>query len=146
MDTEDKHSDKRVNTLSPQLLLSRWHDGAELYFETARRSSSSQTVDWYIHAAECSPDLSRVRYLRGRPQQQEKDLVVAGGGGANIREDPDGWVATDNLTVVLETSGLIATELSAYRVARSLYTVVLERWRPPSQNCIEKPLFTFKEQ
>ena len=36
-------------------------------------------------------------------------------------KDPDGWSAVDKFTVVLETAGLNATELSAYCRERGLY-------------------------
>ncbi len=37
------------------------------------------------------------------------------------QKDPEGWSATDKFTVVLETAGLNATELSAYCRERGLY-------------------------
>ncbi len=47
-------------------------------------------------------------------------------------KDPDGWSAADKFTVVLETAGLNATELSAYCRERGQYR---SRWnvgvRPP---------------
>lgn len=36
-------------------------------------------------------------------------------------KDPEGWGATDKYTVVLETAGLNATELSAYYRERGLF-------------------------
>ena len=42
---------------------------------------------------------------------------------------PDGWSATDKFTVVLETAGLNATELSAYCLERGPYPEQVERWR-----------------
>ena len=36
-------------------------------------------------------------------------------------KEPEGWSAADKLTVVLETVGLNATELSAYCRERGLY-------------------------
>ena len=39
-------------------------------------------------------------------------------------KDPEGWGATDKFTVVLETAGLNATELSAYCRERGLYPVL----------------------
>ena len=44
-------------------------------------------------------------------------------------KDPEGWGATDKFTVVLETAGLNATELSAYCRERGLYPEQVERWR-----------------
>jgi transposase-like protein len=61
-------------------------------------------------------------------------------------KDPDGWGATDKFTVVLETAGLNATELSAYCRERGLYPEQVERWRQASQDANEKPVLTLKEQ
>jgi transposase len=61
-------------------------------------------------------------------------------------KDPDGWSATDKFTVVLETAGLNATELSAYCRERGLYPEQVERWRQASQDANEKPVLTLKEQ
>jgi hypothetical protein len=61
-------------------------------------------------------------------------------------KDPEGWGATDKFTVVLETAGLNATELSAYCRERGLYPEKVERWRQASQAANEKPVLTLKEQ
>jgi transposase len=61
-------------------------------------------------------------------------------------KDPEGWGATDKFTVVLETTGLNATELSAYCRERGLYPEQVERWRQASQDANEKPVLTLKEQ
>ena len=61
-------------------------------------------------------------------------------------KDPDGWSAADKFTVVLETAGLNATELSAYCRERGLYPQQVERWRQASQDANEKPVLTLKEQ
>ncbi len=61
-------------------------------------------------------------------------------------KDPEGWGATDKFTVVLETAGLNATELSAYCRERGLYPQQVERWRQASQDANEKPVLTLKEQ
>ena len=61
-------------------------------------------------------------------------------------KDPEGWSATDKFTVVLETAGLNATELSAYCRERGLYPEQMERWRQASQDANEKPVLTLKEQ
>ncbi len=61
-------------------------------------------------------------------------------------KDPEGWGATDKFTVVLETAGLNATELSAYCRERGLYPEQVERWRQASQDANEKPVLTVKEQ
>jgi transposase len=41
-------------------------------------------------------------------------------------KDPEGWGANDKFTVVLETAGLNATDLSAYCRERGLYPEQLE--------------------
>ena len=51
-------------------------------------------------------------------------------------KDPEGWSAADKFTVVLETAGLNATELSAYCRERGLYPEQVERWRQASQDLI----------
>ena len=61
-------------------------------------------------------------------------------------KDPEGWSATDKFTVVLETAGLNATELSAYCRERGLYPEQVERWRQASQDANEKPVLTLNEQ
>jgi transposase-like protein len=61
-------------------------------------------------------------------------------------KDPDGWSAADKFTVVLETAGLNATELSAYCRERGLYPEQVERWRQAAQDANDKPVLTLKEQ
>ena len=61
-------------------------------------------------------------------------------------KDPEGWGSTDKFTVVLETAGLNATELSAYCRERGLFPEQVERWREASQDANEKPVLTWKEQ
>ena len=61
-------------------------------------------------------------------------------------KDPEGWGATDKFTVVLETAGLNAPELSAYCRERGLFPEQVERWRQASQDANEKPVLTLKEQ
>jgi transposase-like protein len=61
-------------------------------------------------------------------------------------KDPDGWSAADKFTVVLETAGLNATELSAYCRERGLYPEQVERWRQAATDANEKPVLTLKEQ
>jgi septin family protein len=61
-------------------------------------------------------------------------------------KDPEGWGATDKITVVLETAGLNATELSAYCRERGLFPEQVERWRQAFQDANEKPVLTLKEQ
>jgi transposase len=61
-------------------------------------------------------------------------------------KDPEGWSTTDKFTVVLETAGLNATELSAYCRERGLFPEQVERWRHASQDANDKPVLTLKEQ
>jgi len=61
-------------------------------------------------------------------------------------KEPEGWGATDKFSVVLETAGLNATELSAYCRERGLYPEQVDRWRQASQDANEKPVLTLKEQ
>ena len=61
-------------------------------------------------------------------------------------KDPEGWGATDKFTVVLETAGLNATELSAYCRERGLFPEQVERWQQASQDANDKPVLTLKEQ
>ena len=61
-------------------------------------------------------------------------------------KDPDGWSASDKFTVVLETAGVNATELSAYCRGRGLYPEQVERWRQAAADANEKPVLTLKEQ
>ena len=61
-------------------------------------------------------------------------------------KDPEGWGSTDKFTVVLETAGLNATELSTYCRERGLYPEQVERWRQASQDANEKPVLTLTEQ
>ena len=61
-------------------------------------------------------------------------------------KEPEGWNAADKFTVVLETAGLNATELSAYCRERGLFPEQVERWRQASQDANEKPVLTLTEQ
>ena len=76
----------------------------------------------------------------------EEGLAVAGRGGAGTDKDPDGWSAADKFTVVHETAGLNATELSAYCRERGLYLEQVDRWRQAAQDANEKSVLTLKEQ
>ena len=62
------------------------------------------------------------------------------------QKEPEGWNAADKFTVVLETAGLNATELSAYCRERGLYPEQVDRWRQAAQDANEKPVLTLKEQ
>ena len=61
-------------------------------------------------------------------------------------KEPEGWSAADKFTVVLETAGLNATELSAYCRQKGLYPEQVDRWRKAAQDANEKPVLTTKEQ
>ena len=61
-------------------------------------------------------------------------------------KEPEGWSAADKFTVVLETAGLNATELSAYCRQKGLYPEQVDRWRQSAQDANEKPVLTLKEQ
>ena len=61
-------------------------------------------------------------------------------------KEPEGWSAADKFTVVLESSGLNATELSAYCREESMYQDQVERWRQAAKDGNEKPVLTLKEQ
>ena len=54
-------------------------------------------------------------------------LAAGGRAGAGSQKDPEGWSAADKFTVVLETAGLDATELSVYCRERGLYPEQVER-------------------
>ena len=62
------------------------------------------------------------------------------------QREPEGWSAADKFTVVLETAGLNATELSAYSRERGLYPEQVDRWRQAAQDANENPVLTMKEQ
>ena len=61
-------------------------------------------------------------------------------------KDPDGWSAADKFTVVLETAGLNATELSAYCRERGLFPEQVDRWRKAAQDANAQPLLTMDDQ
>ena len=58
-------------------------------------------------------------------------------------KEPEGWSAADKFTVVMETAGLNATELSAYCRERSEQ---VSRWRQAAQDANAKPVLTMAEQ
>ncbi len=70
--------------------------------------------------------------------------MVAGGDGAGIREEPRDWNGTDKFTVVLETTGLNATELNASYRERGLDPEQVERWRQASQDANEQQVRNLK--
>ncbi|MCP9848321.1 hypothetical protein [Cyanobium sp. Morenito 9A2] len=57
-------------------------------------------------------------------------------------KDPEGWGATDTVTVAPETTGLKAGELSANCREQGLSPEQEDRWRQASLNANEKPVFT----
>ncbi|MFS6826533.1 hypothetical protein [Cyanobium sp. ATX-6F1] len=61
-------------------------------------------------------------------------------------KEPEGWSAADKFTVVLETAGLNATELSAYCRERGLFPEQVSRWRQSAQDANAKPVLTMAEQ
>ena len=63
-----------------------------------------------------------------------------------FEKEPEGWSTADKFTVVLETAGLNATELSAYCRERGLFPEQVSRWRQASQDANQTPVLTLKEQ
>ena len=61
-------------------------------------------------------------------------------------KEPEGWSAADKFTVVLESAGLNATELSGYCRERGLFPEQVERWRQAAQDANAKPVLTMAEQ
>lgn len=61
-------------------------------------------------------------------------------------KEPDGWSGADKFSVVLETAGLNATELSAYCRERGLFPEQVSRWRQAAQDANAKPVLTMAEQ
>ena len=58
-------------------------------------------------------------------------------------KDPEGWSAVDKFTVVLESTGLNASELGAFCRERGLYPVQMDRWRQAGN---AQPLLTMSDQ
>jgi transposase len=61
-------------------------------------------------------------------------------------KEPEGWSAADKITVVLETAGLNATELSGYCREWELFPEQVSRWRQAAQDANAKPVLTMAEQ
>ena len=61
-------------------------------------------------------------------------------------KDPDRWSAADKFTVVLETAGFIATELSSYCRERGLFAEQVDRWRQTAQDANANAVLTMAEQ
>ena len=63
-------------------------------------------------------------------------------------KDPDRWSASDKFTVVVETAGFNATELSSYCRERGLFLEQVDRWRQTAQdaNANANAVLTMAEQ
>ena len=61
-------------------------------------------------------------------------------------KEPEGWGATNKFTVVLETIGLNATELSVYCRERGLFPEQVDRSRQTAQDANATSLLTMAEQ
>ena len=61
-------------------------------------------------------------------------------------KDPEGWTAADKFTVVLESAGFNATELSAYCRERGLFPEQVVRWRQTAQDANANVVLTMAEQ
>ena len=61
-------------------------------------------------------------------------------------KDPDSWSAADKFTVVLESSGFNATELSSYCRERGLFAEQVDRWRQTAQDANANAVLTMAEQ
>ena len=61
-------------------------------------------------------------------------------------KDPDRWSAVDKFTVVLESAGLNATELSSYCRERGLFAEQVDRWRQTAQDANANAVLTMAEQ
>ena len=62
------------------------------------------------------------------------------------QKDPDSLSATEKFTVMLETAGLNATELSVYCRERGLFPEQVARWRQAAQDANAQPLLTMADQ
>ena len=61
-------------------------------------------------------------------------------------KDPDSWSASDKFTVVVETAGFNATELSSYCRERGLFLEQVDRWRQTAQDANANAVLTMAEQ
>ena len=61
-------------------------------------------------------------------------------------KDPDSWSAADKFTVVVETAGFNATELSSYCRERGLFLEQVDRWRQTAQDANANAVLTMAEQ
>ena len=61
-------------------------------------------------------------------------------------KDPDSWSASDKFTVVVETAGFNATELSSYCRERGLFLEQVDRWRQTAQDANPNAVLTMAKQ
>jgi len=61
-------------------------------------------------------------------------------------KDPEGWTAADKFTVVLESAGFNATELSAYGRERGLLPEQVDRGRQRAQDANANEVLTMAEK
>ena len=59
---------------------------------------------------------------------------------------PETWSSADKFTVVLESSGLNATELGAFCRERGLYPEQVDRWRQAAQDANANSMLTMADQ
>jgi transposase-like protein len=78
-------------------------------------------------------------YKWRKPWRLQGEVVPAS------EKEPDGWSAANKFTVVLETAGLNATELSAYCRERGLFPEQVSRWRQAAHDANAKPSLTIGE-
>ena len=60
-------------------------------------------------------------------------------------KDPDSWSAADKFTVVLESAGFNATELSSYCREGGLFAEQVNRWRQTAQDVNANAVLTMAE-
>jgi len=78
--------------------------------------------------------------------QISQELAVEGEVVPASEKDPEGWTAADKFTVVLESAGFKATELSAYCRERRLFPEQVDRWRQTAQDANANAVLTMAEQ
>ena len=61
-------------------------------------------------------------------------------------KDPDRWSAADKFTVVLETAGINATELSSYCRERGLFLEQVDRWSQTALDAKANAVLTMAKQ
>ena len=61
-------------------------------------------------------------------------------------KDPESWSAADKFTVVVETAGFNATELSSYCREHGLFLEQVDRWRQTAQDAHANAVLTMAEQ